>query len=99
MHSWNCGCSSFTLSSDPNNSATIVQTYVLPRTCETQINSSDCAAERATELDNRSVYFQVIELLRITFSFMTLPEYAVLIHGMVILWCTGLSWMIYDRSY
>ena len=60
----------------------LVQTYVLPRTCETQINSSDCAAERATELDNRSIYFQVIEILRITFSFMTLPEYAVLIHGL-----------------
>ena len=55
---------------------------MLPRTCETQINSSDCAAERATELDNRSIYFQVIEILRITFSFMTLPEYAVLIHGL-----------------
>jgi len=60
----------------------LVQTYVLPRSCETQINSSDCAAEKATESDDSSVYFQVIELLRITFSFMTFPEYAVLVHGL-----------------
>ena len=62
----------------------VVLTYVLPRSCatnSTQINSSDCAAEIAAESDNRSIYFQVIKLLRIIFSFMTFPEYAVLAHG------------------
>ena len=39
----------------------LVLTYAIPpRTCETKINSSDCAAEVATESDNKSVYFQVI---------------------------------------
>ena len=61
----------------------IVLTYTLPRSCATngtQINSSDCA-QRAAESDNGSIYFQVIKLLRIIFSFMTFPEYAVLAHG------------------
>ena len=61
----------------------LVLTYAIPpRTCETKINSSDCAAETETESDNNSVYYQVIKLLRITFSFMTFPEYAVLVHGL-----------------
>ena len=63
----------------------LVLTYVLPQSCEinsTQINSSDCAEIAATESDNRSIYFQVIKLLRIIFSFMTFPEYAVLVHGL-----------------
>ena len=46
----------------------LVLTYAIPpRTCETKINSSDCAAETETESDNNSVYYQVIKLLRITF--------------------------------
>lgn len=60
----------------------LVQTYVLPRSCETQINSSDYAAEKATKSDDSSVYFQVIELLRIAFSFMTFPDYTLLVHGL-----------------
>ena len=59
----------------------LVQTYALPHTCETKINSSDCR-EIAAESENRSIYFQVIELLRIIFSFMTFPEYAFLVHGL-----------------
>ena len=62
----------------------IVLAYKLPRSCTTNgthINSSDCA-QTAAESDNRSIYFRVIELLYITFCFLTLPEYAVLAHGL-----------------
>ena len=81
----------------------VVLTYVIPpRTCETKINSTDCAeiaadcaeiaedcaeiaedcAGIAAEIENNSTYFQVIEVLRIVYSFMTFPEYAVLVYGL-----------------
>ena len=62
----------------------IILTYTLPRSCATngtQINSSDCAL-RAAESENGSVYFHVIGFLYVTFSFMNLPKYAVLAHGL-----------------
>ena len=59
----------------------LVQTYALPHTCELKMNSSDCREIKA-EIENTSIYSQVIGLLRIIFSFMTFPEYAVLVHGL-----------------
>ena len=59
----------------------LAQTYALPHTCELKMNSSDCREIKA-EIENTSIYSQVIGLLRIIFSFMTFPEYAVLVHGL-----------------
>ena len=59
----------------------LVQTSTVPHTCELKMNSSDCRGIKA-EIENTSIYSQVIGLLRIIFSFMTFPEYAVLVHGL-----------------
>ena len=70
----------------------LVQTNMRPDTCEIKINSTIClsticinstdCAEIAAEFENNSTYFEAIEILRITFSFMTIPEYVVLLPGL-----------------
>ena len=83
------------LSAVTQTSLLLALTYAIPpRTCETKINSTkinstnctEIAAEfennSVTESDNNFVYFRVIEVLRIVYSFMTLPEYVVLVHGL-----------------
>ena len=59
----------------------LVLTCIRPDTCEIEINSTDCD-EIAAEFENNSTYFEAIEMLRIVYSFMTIPEYAVLLHGL-----------------
>ena len=62
----------------------VVLTYELPRSCEinsTQMNSSDCA-EIAAELDHKSRYYQVTDLLYVFYSFLNCLEYAILAHGL-----------------
>ena len=62
----------------------VVLTYELPRSCEinsTQMNSSDCA-EIAAELDHKSRYYQVTDLLYVFYSFLNWVEYAILAHGL-----------------